>query len=151
MKTDNSQTCGDEINYHSEESLADDWSRVVVRENSPVQCREVAREFDYASGRTDLVGLDPANRLHAFELKLSKWRKALDQARRNTCFAHYCYVVLPARSAQAALKAQDEFERHGIGLVILNGNVAALVVRPRWNPPLLPWLTEVALEYLGQE
>jgi hypothetical protein len=74
--------------YLTERSLVNDLSSVIKDKNSPVSCRKVAYEFDYASGRTDLLGLGPQDEVHAFETKLSKWREALDQARRNACFAH---------------------------------------------------------------
>jgi hypothetical protein len=113
-----------------------------------VRCLQVAFEFNYAAGRTDLVGLGGESEVHAFETKLSKWREALEQARRNTCFAHYSYVALPAKTADNALKAKEEFHRHGVGLVALDGQQARLAIRPRRNAPLLPWLTQSALGFL---
>lgn len=137
--------------YLTEQSLVEDLSSVVVEKNSPVPCREVAHEFDYASGRTDMLGLGRQDEVHAFETKLSKWREALDQARRNACFAHYCYVALPARAANAALKFEREFIRHGVGLIILGMQEATLAIKPRRNDPLLPWLTKAALAHFGDE
>ena len=37
--------------------------------------------------------------LMAFEAKLKDWRYGLDQAYRNTCFAHKSYVVVPEATA----------------------------------------------------
>jgi hypothetical protein len=137
--------------YLTEQSLVNDLSAVVKEKNSPVRCREVVHEFNYAAGRADLVGLDRQDELHAFETKLTKWRQALDQARRNTCFAHYCYVALPAQAANAALKFEREFIRHGVGLIVLGMQQAKLAIKPRRNDPLLPWLTKSALAHLGCE
>src|SRR2546427_5324293 len=39
----------------------------------------------------------------SFEAKLKDWRYALDQAYRNTCFAHKSYVVVPEATALTAL------------------------------------------------
>ena len=119
---------------------------MVTGKSSPVRCFEITREFDYASGRTDLVGLGRRDTLHAFETKLTKWRDALKQARRNSCFAHYCYVALPECVAHLALQAREEFQRHGVGLLVLTKKQVKLAIRPRRNAPLLPWLTETALE-----
>lgn len=127
----------------------DDLSYVVKEKNSPVRCSEVAHEFDYASGRTDMLGLGQQDEIHAFETKLSKWREALHQARRNACFAHYCYVALPSKAANVALKFEREFIQHGIGLIVLGMRQATLAIQPRRNDPLLPWLTEVALSHFG--
>jgi len=134
--------------YSSERMLVRDLSKLVRSRCGPVRCREVAFEFDYTAGRTDLVGLGHDSEVHAFETKLSKWREALEQARRNTCFAHYSYVALPVKAADNALKAKDEFRRLGIGLVALNGEHGRLAIRPRRNAPLLPWLTQSAVGFL---
>lgn len=139
---------GESACYLSEQSMTQDLCTFITRRQEPVHCHGITSEFDYAAGRADLVGLGDNDFLHAFETKLNKWRKALDQARRNTCFAHYSYVALPERAANVALKAKEEFRRHGVGLVVLNGNTAKLVIRPRRNSPLLPWLTKVALSLL---
>jgi hypothetical protein len=124
-------------------------SALVTSQSGPVRCRDITHEFDYVSGRADLVGVGHQDALHAFETKLHKWRKALDQARRNGCFAHYCYVALPERAASMALKAREEFRRHGVGLVLLSRQAAKLAIRPRRNTPLLPWLTKVALSEIS--
>ncbi|HXR48029.1 MAG TPA: hypothetical protein VN784_11385 [Candidatus Limnocylindrales bacterium] len=137
--------------YLTEQSLVNELSSVVKAKNGPVHCREVAHEFDYASGRTDVLGLGGQDEVHAFETKLSKWRDALDQARRNTCFAHYCYVALPVKAANTALKFEREFVRHGVGLIVLGMQQAKLAIKPRRNDPLLPWLTKAALAHFGDE
>jgi hypothetical protein len=137
--------------YRTERSLVNDLSSVVKDRNGLVSCHKIAHEFDYASGRTDLLGLGPQDEVHAFEAKLSKWRKALDQARRNTCFAHYCYVVLPASAANMALQFEREFVKHGVGLIVLGMQQAKLAIEPRRNDPLLPWLTKAALAHFGEE
>ena len=135
--------------YLNESSMVQDLSAVVTRISGPVHCREVTREFDYASGRADLVGLGHKDRLHVFEAKLYKWRVALEQARRNACFAHYCYVALPEQAASSAVKARAEFQRHGVGLLIIRGQEARLAIRPRRNVPWLTWLTRTALARLS--
>jgi len=127
--------------------MVEDLSMLVTSKRGRFRFQQVAHEFDYASGRTDLVGRDGEDRLHAFETKLIKWKEALDQARRNACFAHFCYVALPFRSAQSALRAKSEFRRHGVGLVLMTGLDAKLAIRPRKQAPLLPWLTKMALAF----
>lgn len=136
---------GEDARYLNEQSMVEDLSAFVTSRGGPVRCREVRYEFDYRSGRTDLVGLGDRDALHAFEAKLLKWREALHQALRNTCFAHYCYVALPELTAGAALKAKHEFQRHGVGLLVLSRHEAKLAIPARRNSPLLPWLTKAAL------
>ncbi len=141
----------EESYYLTERSLVNDLSFVVKEKGSPVPCRKIIHEFDYSSGRTDLLGLGQQDEVHAFETKLSKWREALHQARRNACFAHYCYVALPIKAASTALKFEREFIKHGIGLVVLGMRQAELAIKPRRNDPLLPWLTKAALAHFGVE
>jgi hypothetical protein len=136
--------------YLTEDSLAQDLTAIVSSHESPVRCSETASEFDYSSGRADLVGRDSRDCIHAFEAKLSRWRDALEQARRNTCFAHYCYVAIPSRAAAPALKAREQFHRYGVGLVLLTGQSAKLAIRPRRNNPLLPWLTKLARAFVSR-
>lgn len=115
-------------------------------------CKGVATEFDFVSGRTDLLAIDDEDSLHAFEAKLTKWRHALEQARRNQSYAHYIYVVLPARSAKSALNAKAEFCRRGIGLIVLgDGSVPRLEIAPKRNEPLLQWITDTAIALLSNK
>jgi hypothetical protein len=137
--------------YLTEQSLVNDLSFVVKDKNGPVSCHKITHEFDYASGRTDLLGLGRQNEIHAFETKLAKWREALNQARRSACFAHYCYVALPVKAANIALRFEREFVKHGIGLIALGMRQAELAIKPRRNEPLLPWLTKVALGHFGEQ
>lgn len=145
------QSASTDGGYRDERSMVEDLSALLTSRKGPVRCSQIASEFDYSSGRTDLVGLGRNHVLHAFEAKLLKWREALEQARRSTCFAHYCYVALPKRSADLAIKAREDFRRHGVGLVVLTGRKATLAIRPRRNEPLLPWLTRAAVAQLSAE
>ena len=146
MPSKKSSSASEDACYLTEESLVQDLALVVQGGKGPFRCRAVTFEFDFASGRTDLIGLDRDDELHAFEAKLTKWRKALEQAGRNTSYAHYTYVVLPSRTAASALKASDEFRRRGVGLVVLGKTVPRIEIMPRRAEPLLPWLTDTAMK-----
>src|SRR5262249_48921817 len=54
--------------------------------------------------------------LRAFELKLSDWRKALQQASRYRFFAHVPIAVLPATKSRSALENLGIFRTLGVGL-----------------------------------
>ena len=56
-------------------------------------------------------------RTYAFEMKRSKWKRALIQAYKYAAFAHYSYVVMDAYYVHRALARLDEFVRSDIGLV----------------------------------
>lgn len=52
----------------------------------------------------------------SFELKLKNWKRAAKQAFRYKSFSNIAYVVLSAKSANAALKNIAMFEKYNIGL-----------------------------------
>lgn len=120
-----------------------------VREGrGAIRLHKVTHEFGYSTGWTDIVGIGRSNALHAIEAKLQKWREALNQARKNRCYAHYCYVALPESAAKNALSQGHEFRKLGVGLLIVTAGEAQLAIRPKRNAPLLPWVTKVAVETL---
>jgi hypothetical protein len=149
MRTKERNFYKDSSCYLTEESLVRDLEIAVKTRRNSYSCRAVTTEFGFDSGRTDLLGVDANKKIHAFEAKLTKWRVALDQARRNTSFSHYVYVVLPARSAPAALRGRAEFQRRGVGLLILGGKQPRLEIEPRQCEPVLPWLTDTARRKLA--
>jgi hypothetical protein len=109
------------------------------------------REFDYGTGRTDLVATTERGRVLAFEAKLTRWRGALRQAYRNRAFAHASYVVLPQQAAAKAVAHRDEFERYGIGLCTVEMGRTRVLIAARDSQPLLFWLSARALAQLGAE
>lgn len=108
-------------------------------------------EFDYRSGRVDVIGVTRNGRLVAFEAKLTRWRDALDQAYRNTSFSHYSYVVLPENQATSALRKRHEFERRGVGLCAIGVGGVSIMVPAMQNRPLQPWLTKSASEFVKSQ
>jgi hypothetical protein len=111
----------------------------------------VAQEFDYQRGRTDVVGVSSDGRIVAFEAKLDRWRDALNQAYRNTCFAHRSYVIVPAETAQRAARYEREFRRRKVGLCYVeNGRVEVLFEPPHLDP-ILPWLSERVNTFARQQ
>lgn len=109
---------------------------------------KIGFEFDYQSGRVDLIGVTRNGRLMAFEAKLTRWRDALDQAYRNTSFSHYSYVVLPESQATTALRKKHEFLRRGVGLCTIGVEGVSIKVPAVQNRPLQPWLTKSAADYV---
>ena len=88
-------------------------------------CVQVSSEFNYARGRTDVVALSQDGEVFAFEAKLSKWRVALHQAFRNTCFSDRSYVVLPMETALRARQYEHEFDIRKVGLIGISGCTAS--------------------------
>lgn len=101
-------------------------------------------EFDYSRGRTDIIMLDHNNVLFAFEAKLLGWRKALDQAYRNTCFAHYSYILVPENVAKLAGKYYVEFFKRSVGICFISDNRIVISLEAEQNMPLQEYLYERA-------
>ena len=110
----------------------------------------LVREFDYSSGRTDLLALTVTNQVAAFEAKLTNWRKAMNQAWRNTSFANEVYVVLPRECSRPALQHRAEFEDAGVGLCLIDEHGVDVVWNSRDHKPVLPWLHNKARISLGE-
>lgn len=136
--------------YADEASLAGVFDEVLTTPTSPFAAECVANEFYYCEGKTDRIALDTAGDVLAFEMKLTKWRQALDQAYRNSSFAHYSYVVLPCATAQTAIRRQGEFQRRGVGLCSVDESGIKIEIEARRSEPLRPWLTTCAVRQLAQ-
>ncbi len=116
--------------------------------NTPFSIKNYACEFNYLSGRIDIIATNKNKYLYAFEVKLSKWKDALQQAYRNSSFTHFSYVLLPSYSLKNALKFEEEFKIRRIGLcTVINFQLTIVIKAPR-NKPIQPWLTSSALNYI---
>ena len=131
--------------YESENHLVEDLLGWLVVAGAPWDAAGVVREFSYRRGTTDVVVLTSAGEVVAIEAKLRRWRDALHQAYRNTCFAHQSYVVLPRAAARLAQCHLAEFERRGVGLCCLDALGIVVLHESRRQDPLLPWLSREAL------
>jgi hypothetical protein len=132
--------------FSHEAQLVEEFTRLFCETNSPFDSSGFLCEFDYRSGRTDVISKTPENEIFAFEAKLTNWRVALHQAYRNSHFAHFCYVVLPRKAADRALENAGEFRRRGVGLCVVWQGGISVEIDAAENSPLLPWLTEEALD-----
>jgi hypothetical protein len=105
---------------------------------------KVATEFEYSRGRTDIIAMTPTHEIIAFEAKLTKWREALDQAYRNTCFANLSYVLLPKNIALRAIKYNQEFFIRCVGVCYINAGQVVIMQEAIKNDPLQIWLYQRA-------
>lgn len=131
--------------YKTEESLVNEFVRRLRAKTSPWGHVEVCREFDYSRGRVDILAVSGSHRIVAFEAKLVKWRQALQQAYRNTCFAHSSYVLLPPKTAFRAQKCSADFVIRNVGLCYMTGGKITVILRPENRAPIEPWLSKAAL------
>lgn len=132
------------VAYALEDELVQDFANSIKIAGQSIQCSSLGFEFAHQSGRTDVIGVTKKGHLIAFEGKLIHWRKALDQARRNTSFAHYSYVLLPNHTASLALRNREQFHRFGVGLIVMHDGQPKISIRAKRHNPLMPWLTDTA-------
>ncbi len=137
--------------YTRESILLEDFMAIIAEpEQSPWGALSIITEFNYSSGRTDIVGLNSEGVLIAFEGKLTKWRDAMHQAYRNTCFAHHTYIVVPEETAYKALLCTGEFMRRSVGICyVCDGKVIVVHEAPRVSPSL-PYLSEKAASLIQE-
>ncbi len=131
--------------YTSEQSLISDFIGFLGSPDEPWGVSGYACEFDYTSGRTDVIATDGGGEVLAFEAKLESWRGALIQAHRNRCFAHRSYVVLPAATAYRAMRFEAEFRRRGVGICLVSRSGLVELIPSHTDAPCLEWLRERAL------
>jgi hypothetical protein len=138
--------------YSTEKMLVDQFVRVLGSIENPWGPMSVSCEFAYSRGKTDVVALADGDVLIAFEAKLKDWRCALDQAYRNTCFAHKSYVVVPKATALTAFVYVAEFKRRGVGLCYVdNSGALTILVEPETLTPIEPWIaTRAASRVRGE-
>lgn len=139
------------IAYDSEYALIEIFLKKIMHEHDPLGINGFSREFDYRSGKTDIIFRSTAKKLICVEAKLFKWKDALHQAYRCSTFSHYSYVLLPWHCAQIAIKSKNEFDRRNVGLLTIENDQIRILIKPKLHIPLQPWLTESAFEQTEKE
>ncbi len=114
---------------------------------------KLAKEFNYNRGKVDVIALTGNKDIIAFEAKLEKWRAALHQAYRNTCFANYSYIIVPENIAKRAMKHFSDFDDRAVGLCYISEGKLVVAHEAARSEPIQPWLSNRATETLesGEE
>ena len=81
------------------------------------------------------------------EVKVRKWRKAIEQASRNRIFAHKSFVALPLSLAQR-VRLEPIFRQFGIGLISVSDNSEVFVVRRARHQTPRVWTYYYQVAYL---
>ena len=134
--------------YELESDLVKDFQAVISGVPDKFTIIAMASEFNYVEGKVDLIAKDSNGDLVAFEAKLFRWRNALNQAYRNSSFAHYSYVVLPETTLENAVSHIGEFHRRGVGLCFFGLSGLRVAIPATRRNPIQPWLTNIALSYI---
>lgn len=137
--------------YTTEKLLVDSFCGVLKTKKSPWGRLRHTTEFSYGRGRTDVVAVDKDGQVIAFEMKLNKWAKAMQQAYKNTCFANLSYAVFPANIAKNAEKAIKEFQRRSIGICYIKKNEIVVTLPATHLKPIQPWLSQSALARISED
>ena len=133
--------------YHLEEDLVNEFIEYLPFSTFAMNGQlNYSTEFNYLRGRTDIIILSQENEIIAIEAKLKKWRDALHQAYRNTCFAHYSYILVPENVAKVAEKYLPEFSKRSVGLCFISNNEIFVSLEAKPNQPLQQWLYEKAIQ-----
>ena len=125
--------------YELESDLVRDFQTIISGVHNTFTIIAMAPEFNYVEGRVDLIAKDSNGDLVAFEAKLFRWRNALNQAYRNSSFAHYSYVVLPETTLENAVSYIDEFHRRGVGLCFFGSSGLIVEIPATRRNPIYPW------------
>lgn len=134
-----------------ESDLVDRFLRSLVSRASPWDFTCHMQEFEYSTGRTDVVAATAEGLLIAFEAKLTRWRDALAQAYKNRAFANISYVVMPLAAAEKSAQYAAEFEKYGVGLCTIRNDRVYVLIHAKHDEPLLEWLADKARVQLAAD
>jgi hypothetical protein len=130
--------------YISEQALVDQFTDCLGSSSSPWGEVSFAVEFSYLRGKTDIIAVSNDGCVIAFEAKLTRWRDALHQAYRNTCFAHRSYIVLPEKTAKKASLYPTDFTQRNVGLCYIDNGCVVIIQEAQPTVPIQPWLSQQA-------
>lgn len=140
------------MHYQSEQVLVDQFTEALSNTSELWGgIVDFGLEFFYQRGKTDVVALSGEGDIIAFEAKLLRWREALHQAHRNTCFAHLSYVLLPYEVALRAAEWSGEFGRRGVGVCTLENGSLRILLAAKKTEPLQRWLSKRAAAHISGE
>ena len=134
--------------FTDEKTLVRSFVSQLSTDRSPWGKVQVATEFDYQRGRTDIIASTADDLVIAVEAKLGDWRTALHQAFRNRCFAHQSYVLLPKDTALRAHRYAGEFDRRQVGICYLEEADIVVLHSAAGSDPIEPWLSQRARSHI---
>ncbi|MFA6455859.1 MAG: hypothetical protein WCW40_03475 [Bacteroidota bacterium] len=135
--------------YKSESILVNKFVKSLTREDTPFTGLNCALEFNYNNGKVDIIAVDQMGHVFSFEAKLRVWKKAFQQAHRNSSFSHYSYVVIPKSQINNVLQHEEIFIKRGIGLCSIDSNKLEIFIMADRKHSIQPWLTQSAKNYVG--
>ncbi|RJQ58132.1 MAG: hypothetical protein C4517_15630 [Stygiobacter sp.] len=135
--------------FREEYQLVEKFRKTSKSKSHSFQLKKTDVEFSHLTGRTDIIGLTDDGLLIAIEAKLKNWKSALNQAYKNTSFAHYSYVLLPPTVLKPAVQNKDEFIKRNVGLLTIEKGEIQIIFNAEINAPFIPRITNEAMELLS--
>jgi hypothetical protein len=137
-------------NFRTESGMVRYFLQCIRETRSPWGPLEIAQEWNYESGITDVLTRSADGALIAFEAKLKDWRKACLQGYRNSGFADLVYIVLPEVVAYRVRENASYFARHQVGLCVCTSIAVEIVIPAPRNEPVMTWIrNRAASEFEG--
>lgn len=142
----NTNAKSQENEYNSEIDLVEKAIALIEKPRNPLKIKGFAQEFNYLSGKTDIIAVTRDKSIISIEAKLSKWKIAIQQAHKNISFSHYSFVLLPLKNANQIFEQNsEEFKKRGIGLITIEFNRLKILIESNFHAPARPWLTDSAI------
>jgi hypothetical protein len=124
--------------------------RVGKSQQTVIRCLDDLVKIEAVSRNDDTYSLLPIWReilpeIVTIEVKVTNWKRAVEQAMRNRIFAHRSFVALPDCLARRVC-SEPIFKQFGVGLLsVIDEHTVSIIRRPRRsNPRVWTYYYEVA-------
>jgi len=114
-----------DIRNHESEVLLVAAVRAVCRQHGGLSRRVATAEVPMGRRRADVVLTRSDGELISIELKMNDWARALSQAILNQLWVDRSYIAIPNKPS--AKRAAAEAQRHGIGVIGVDGKNAVVL------------------------
>lgn len=89
---------------------------------------EVYEEVRFFSKKIDIICINKdSEEIIAVEMKVKKWKKALQQSLINQVCADKVYVAFWHENIEAIKKCRDLFEKYGVGVLEVNSSIIPII------------------------
>lgn len=90
------------------------------------QKKTIFSEVPFMSRIIDLVILEEEEDITSYELKIKKWKYAIEQMKEHRIASSYCYLCMPGQSVSERLvkKIVEELTFYGFGFALWDENLA---------------------------
>lgn len=107
--------------------------RIRQPEETIIRCLKGLVEIEAVSKDASTFSLSPTWRkilpeIVTIEAKVTNWRRAVEQAARNSIFSHRSFIALPAPIAQR-IQAEPLLKKLGVGLLSVSDNKKVSILR----------------------